>query len=268
MYDILIIGSGPAGLSAAITARARGKSVAVISNNAADSGLYRASLIGNYPGLPDISGAELSDRLVSHARAVGADLITGRVISANATKDSFGVAYGSEFESGRALILCLGATQTSIFPGEAELLGRGVSYCATCDGMLYRGKNIVVVSLAPDAPEEAEYLRGIGCHVTELKTDDITIRGDSRVRSVLADGDEIPCDGVFVLRESVAPAILLPGLESDGGYIKVDRDFSTSVPGVFAAGDCVGGALQIAKAVGEGQQAALSAATYIDRGIE
>ncbi|MDR2421456.1 MAG: FAD-dependent oxidoreductase [Oscillospiraceae bacterium] len=264
MYDILIIGSGPAGLSAAITARARGKSVAVISNSAAESGLCRAPLIANYPGLPGMSGAELSDRLVSHARGLGAAIITGRVVSALPLKGGFSVGWGGEFESGGALILALGAVQTSVFPGETELLGRGVSYCATCDGMLYRGKRVVVVPLAPDAGAEAGYLRSIGCLVTEVTADDIEILGGDKVKSVSADGESIPCDGVFILRETVAPSALLRGIETRGGYIKTDETMSASVRGVFAAGDCAGGVKQIAKAVGEGQRAAFSAISYIE----
>ncbi|MDR1328242.1 MAG: FAD-dependent oxidoreductase [Oscillospiraceae bacterium] len=260
----MIIGSGPAGLSAAITARARGKSAAVISNSATDSGLYKAPSVENYPGMPGVSGAELSRRLIAHAREMGADIITGRVTSALAASGGLSVGFGSEFETGRALILALGVVQTSVFPGEAELLGRGVSYCATCDGMLYRGKSIVVASLSDGAAEEAEYLRTIGCRVTEITTNNIEIRGGIKVEVVIADGAEIPCDGAFILRKTIAPAALLPGLETSDGFIKINADFSASVPGVFAAGDCIGGARQIAKAVGEGQLAALSAIAYID----
>jgi thioredoxin reductase (NADPH) len=266
MYDILIIGSGPAGLSAAITARARGKSVAVISNSASESGLYRAPVIDNYPGLPGVSGAELSDRLVSHALDMGAELIPGRVTSVLPSKNGMSVSYGSEFASGGALILALGATASSVFPGESELLGRGVSYCATCDGMLYRGKSVVVVSLAPDAPAEAEHLRSIGCRVTELRSENIEILGDTKAEAIVADGEKIPCDGVFVLRKIIAPTSLLPGIELLDGYIKTDAALATSVRGVFAAGDCTGGARQIAKAVGEGQTAAFSAIAYMERG--
>ncbi|MDR0838779.1 MAG: NAD(P)/FAD-dependent oxidoreductase [Oscillospiraceae bacterium] len=266
MYDIIVIGSGPAGLSAAITAAARGKSVAVISNSRTESGLFKAPVIDNYPGFPGVSGAELSGKLMVHAQGAGARILSGRVTSALSVTGGINVGYGSEFESGRALILALGIVQTHVFPGEAELLGRGVSYCATCDGMLYRGKKVVVVSLAPDAPEEAEYLRSIGCDVTEVTTTDVVIFGVDRVQSVTADGVSIPCDGVFVLRRTVAPATLLSGLETADGHIAVNDDFSTSVPGVFAAGDCVGPPYQIAKAVGEGQLAAFAAIAYIDRG--
>ena len=264
MHDIIIIGSGPAGLSAAIAARSRGKSVVIVSNNASGSGLYKAPAVDNYPGLPGISGAELSRKLLSHAVDMGAEIITGRVTSALKLNDSISVAYGNDMISGKALILTTGVVQTSVFPGEAELLGRGVSYCATCDGMLYRGRNVVVVSLSPEAAAEAEFLRSIGCGVTELTTKNVVINGTDKLESITADGSEIPCDAVFVLRPSISPSALLPGLEITNGHIVVSHGYKTTIDGVFAAGDCIGRPYQIAKAVGEGQMAAFSAIEYAD----
>ena len=264
MYDIITIGGGPAALSAAITARARNKTVAVISADYRLSGLAKAPEILNYPGIPALSGLELLERMTDHAREMGAELKEGRTVSV-IPGDTFFVSYGQEFAEGRSLILTTGIVQTRTFPGEQELLGRGVSYCATCDGMLYRGKDVCVVCAAPDADGEAEYLSSIGCRVTKLKTNRITVNGESRVESVTADGETIPCDAVFILRRSIAPATLVPGLALDGGHVTVDRHMATNLPGVFAAGDCTGQPYQIAKAVGEGQVAALSAVEYLDR---
>lgn len=263
MFDILIVGSGPAGLSAAITARMRGKSVAVISNSSADSGLAKATEVGNYPGLPGISGAELSGKMLMHAAGVGAELITGRVTTILPIGKEINVGYGSEIVAGKSLILATGIVQTSVFPGEAELLGRGVSYCATCDGMLYRGKKVCVVCLSPDAEEEADFLASIGCDVTRLKTKKIVVNGTDKVTSITADGADIPCDGVFILRQTIAHSTLLPGLETDKGHIKVDGSMKTNIQGVFAAGDCTGTPYQVAKATGEGQVAVLSAVEYL-----
>ena len=264
MRDIIIIGSGPAGLSAAITACSRDKSVTVISNDASGSGLFKAPVVDNYPGLPGISGAELSKRLCDHAMQAGAEIITGRATSALKSKSGISVAYGNDMISGKTLILAPGVIQTSVFPGEAELLGRGVSYCATCDGMLYRGKKVVVISLSPEAPAEAEYLRSIGCDVTELTTKNVVINGTSKFKSITADGDVIACDAVFILRQSISPSALLKGLDTENGHIMVSHGYMTSVEGVFAAGDCIGAPYQIAKAVGEGQLAAFSAIEYTD----
>ncbi len=263
MVDIIIIGSGPAGLSAAITARMREKSVVVISNRSAESGLAKASEVGNYPGLPGLSGAEILGKMLMHAEGMGAELITGRVTTILPMGKEISVGYGSEIVTGKSLIFATGILQTSVFPGETELLGRGVSYCATCDGMLYRGKKVCVVCLSPDAEEEADFLASIGCDVTKLKTKKITINGTDKVTSVTADGEDIPCDGVFVLRQTIAPSSLLPGIETDKNHIKVDRSMKTSILGIYAAGDCTGTPYQVAKAAGEGQVAVLSAVEYL-----
>jgi thioredoxin reductase (NADPH) len=263
MVDIIIIGSGPAGLSAAITARMREKSVVIISNSRTESGLAKAAEIGNYPGLPGISGADLSAKLVMHALGMGAELVTGRVTTVLPMGDEINVSYGTEIVSGKTLILATGIVQTSVFPGEKELLGSGVSYCATCDGMLFRGKRVCVVALSAEADEEADFLESIGCQVTRLKTKNIKINGEERVSSVTADGNDIPCDGVFILRATIAPTALVPGLETEKNHIKVDRAMRTSIPGIFAAGDCIGTPYQVVKAAGEGQIAVLSAVEYL-----
>ena len=263
MYDIVVIGSGPAGLSAAITAKMRNKSVAVISSIRTDSGLYKAAKVDNYPGFPAVSGAELLNKFSMHAAGIGAEIIRGRVTSILPMGEEFGVSYGSEMVTAKAIVLATGIVQTSVFPGEEDLLGSGVSYCATCDGMLYRGKKVCVVCLAPDAEEEAAFLESIGCDVVRLTTKNIVINGENRVTSVTADGEEIPCEGVFILRPTIAPAKLVPGLMMTDGHIQVDPKMRTNIPGVFAAGDCTGAPYQVAKAVGEGQVAVLSAAEYL-----
>ena len=267
MLEIIIIGGGPAGLSAAITARQRNLGVAVISNDSRMSGLYKAKEIGNYPGFPGISGRGLLDKLSGHASGMGAELIPGRVSAVMSAGGSFHVGYGSDILTAKALILATGVSRSSLFPGEEELLGRGVSYCATCDGMLYRGKRVCVVCLAPEAADEAGYLTSIGCEVVRLETENIVINGDEKVISVNADGEEILCDGVFILRQAIAPHLLIPGLAAENNHIRAGPSGDTSIPGIFAAGDCVGTPYQIAKAVGQGQVAALSAAEYLRSAI-
>ena len=171
-----------------------------------------------------------------------------------------------------------GVVRAAKYPGEAEYLGRGVSYCATCDGMLYRNKPVVVVGLAPDAPSEANYLKSLGCQVTYvsphepegledipwIKAGRLAVKGEQNVTGLEADGSPLPCSGIFILRRAVAPTDLLPALETEEGVIQVDRGMATNLPGVFAAGDCTGGPLQVSKAVGEGHVAALSACAYLD----
>ena len=265
MFDVIVIGGGPAGLSAAITLRQRGKEVAVISNDHTKSGLYKAKELGNYPGLPGVSGPELLSKLMDHASGMGACLISGKVSNILPGGEVFHVGYDMEFESSKCVIIATGVVQSSLFPGEEELLGRGVSYCATCDGMLFRGKKVCVIALAPEADEEAEYLKSIGCSVVLLHTNNIAINGEKNVSSVTADGEVVECDGVFILRHAIAPHMLLKGLILEDGHILVGRSYKTNIPGVFAAGDCAGTPYQIAKAVGEGQIAALSAVEYITK---
>ena len=260
-YDIIVIGSGPAGLSAALTARARNKTVLVVGNRWQDSPLARAERVDNYLGLPQQSGADLLETFHAHAKEAGVAVLEGRALSA-LPWNGFQVSGGSQVLSAGAL-----------------LLGRGVSYCATCDGMLYRGKPVAVVGRSPDAPEEANFLKNLGCQVTYLApkrpetleadipfvpTGTVSIQGQLTVTGLTANGETIPCAGVFILRPAVAPTDLLPTLATANGAIQVDRSMATNLPGVFAAGDCTGAPYQIAKAAGEGQVAALSACAYLD----
>ena len=256
-YDLLVVGGGPAGLTAAIHARARDKSVLVISNKPTASPLCKAPPMANYPGLPGVTGLELVERLLAQARDMGAEFKTGRALSVMPMGSSVMVSVENDAVEGRAVILALGVSRAAPLRGEAELLGRGVSYCATCDGMFYRNKSVVCAGDAPNVAEEVEVLRSIGCQVTEARLPGMEILGTDRVSGVrTAAGEEIPCDGVFLLRSSIAPARLAPGLELEDGYIKADGRMSTGLPGVFAAGDCTGQPLQLAKAVGQGQAAA------------
>ena len=238
-YDVLVVGSGPAGLAAAVAARGRDKSVLVVGNPWQESPLARAERIDNYLGLPGVNGRELMEHFSAHAQRVGVEFHTGRVVAVMAW-EGFALTAGSEVFQGRTLVLAPGVARLAKYPGEAELLGRGVSYCATCDGMLYRGRAVTVVGRSK-------------------------VRGTDRVSALVADGAELPCEGVFILRDALAPTDLLPDLELRNGAIAVDREMATSLPGVFAAGDCTGGPLQVAKAVGEGHTAGLSAAEYVDR---
>ena len=280
-YDIVVLGSGPAGLAAAVAARGRNKSVLVLGNRWQDSPLAKAERVDNYPGLPGRTGLELLEMLHRHAGELGAEFVVGKVLSLLAW-EGFSLTVGSQVYQGKALVLAPGVVRAAKYPGEGEYLGRGVSYCATCDGMLYRNKPVIVVGLSPDAPQEANYLRGLGCQVVYtspqrpqgldggipyVKAGKLAVKGEKTVTGLEVDGALLPCAGVFILRRAVAPTDLLPALETEEGVIRVDRRMATSVPGVFAAGDCTGGPLQVSKAVGEGHVAALSACEYLDAAL-
>ena len=264
--DVIVIGGGPAGLSAALNARARGKTVTVVSNPLEENPLWRAERVENYLGLPGVSGAELLTAFRRHAEAAGAEFREGKALSALRSGGSWYVGVGSDLLQAGAVVLAAGAVRGKKLPGEAELLGRGVSYCATCDGMLYRGKRVAVLGWTPSAGKEADFLEGIGCEVVYFhRPRDAAIQGTERVEAVTCGGVTEAVEGVFLLRPAMAPGDLLPGLKVEGGFVAVDREMATNLPGVFAAGDCTGGPLQVSKAVGEGMTAGQKAAAFIEK---
>ena len=263
-FEIIIIGGGIAGTSAALTAMNRGKRTAVIANPMESESLYKAEKITNYPGLAGLGGREMSELLRRQLDGSGAKLIRGRVLNVMDMGGSFGVAVGNDFYEAKAVILALGITREKLYPGEAEFLGRGVSYCATCDGMLYRGKTVALIGNNREAFDDADFLKSIGCNVLHFKENlRYEIRGGMKADTLIAGGQEHPVDGVFIIKDSISVSKLIDGLEYENGAIVTKRDMSTSVPGVFACGDCAGKPYQLAKAAGEGNIAALSACGYI-----
>lgn len=280
VHDLVVIGGGPAGLSAAIQARQRGKTALVISGADSDGPLWKTERVDNYLGLPEIGGRELTERFRDHAAHMGVERMEGRALNILATGGKFYISVGSEVAEAKAIVLATGVVRAAKYPGEAQLMGKGLSYCATCDGMLYRGKQVVVVGQSAEAPEEANFLQEIGCYVTYIAArppqglrEEITfvqapkveILGENTVTAVRAGERKIPCQGAFILRPTVAPTDLLPSIALENGYLAVNHDMATNIPGVFAAGDCTGLPLQISKAVGEGLIAGHRATEYIDK---
>lgn len=279
-YDIAIIGTGPAGLSAAITAKIRNKNVLLIGDGGISSKVAKAHEIRNYPGLPDISGEELAGAFLSHIERMEISVTDRRVSTVYAMGDFFALQAGEEMLETRTVILATGVVTGKPLPGEAELLGHGVSYCATCDASLYRGKSVVVIGYSPKEEKEAAFLAE-GCDevvyipvyrdepelpdtVTVIREQVKEIRTQDGRQVVVTDEGEHVTDGVFILREAIAPASLVPGLETDGGHIPVNRQMETNLPGVYACGDITGTPYQYIKAAGEGNVAALSAVRYLD----
>ena len=264
-HDVLVIGGGPAGLSAALNVRARGRSVLVVSNPLEENPLWRAERVDNYIGLPGVSGAELLTAMRRHAEEAGAEFRQGKVLNAVRMGDTWYVSVGSDMENAPAVILAAGIDRGKKFPGEAEFLGRGVSYCATCDGMLYRGKTVALVGNNKEAGEDAKFLEDIGCKVLRFTENGrYEISGGLKADTLKFRGQEYPVDGVFIIKDTVSVTRLVPGLEVEKGGIVTDRRMATNLPGVVAAGDCTGKPYQLAKAVGEGNIAALSACEYLD----
>ena len=277
-FDCAVIGSGPAGLSAAINLRQRGKTACVLG--AAPGFLSKAEQVDNYLGLPGVTGNGMIDQFLSHAKEMGIIPLEGRAANILPAGDYFMINFNGEIMESKTVILACGIARAKPIPGEAELLGRGVSYCATCDGMLYRGKKILVWGLSPEAAHEANFLASIGCSVTfvaakqppELKEEIRFIPGTVKavggepvVKWAQIGAVQEEFEGVFILRSAIAPDTLLPGLALENGSIVVNRSMETNIPGVYAAGDVTGAPLQVAKAVSEGLIAALSVADYLDR---
>lgn len=279
MVDIVVIGAGPAGLSAAVNAVTRGKSVRVFSNK--ENYLSKAERVDNHLGFYNMSGKELMDKFKNHAEAMNIRVEEGKVVNILPMGESFMVNINGEIEEAKKVILSMGVSNVKEIPGEANLLGSGVSYCATCDGMLYRGKNAVVWDQSKDALEEANYLQSIGVNVTFVSkkphSEELSkniryvfgtltqVIGDDVVKAVKAGDETIPADAVFMLRDAVAPASLIDGLQMDGNFISVNRYMETNIDGVYAAGDITGKPLQLSKAVSEGLIAAQHAAVEIDK---
>ena len=278
--DIAIIGTGPAGVSAALTATNRNKTVLLLGSREMSEKVAKAHEIRNYPGLPMVKGSELAEAFRDHLDRAGIAITEKRVGAVYAMSDYFALQIGEEMVEARAVILATGVVQANPLPGEKELLGRGVSYCATCDAPLYRGKTAAVIGYSPREEAEAAFLSEVCSEVSyfPMYKEETSLPEKVRVirekvtgiaqedgrRIVQTEKGTYAADGVFVLREAVAPDTLVPGLEADGPHVRVNRKMETSLPGVFACGDLTGTPYQYIKAAGEGNVAAISAAAYID----
>ena len=280
MYDIAIIGTGPAGVSAALTAKNRNKSILLLGRKELSGKVLKSHKILNYPGLPGIAGEDLVKAMQRHLDDMGIEITAEQVTNVYAMGDRFAIQCAKEMYESKTVIIASGVMPGKLLPGEEENLGRGVSYCATCDAALYRGKQAAVIGYSPKEEDEAEFLAEMAekVYYIPVYSDEIRLKGSNieivkgapreirreEGKSVLVLEDrEIISDGVFVLRDAVSPGQLVPGLETEGAHIKTSRDMSTSIKGLFAAGDITGTPYQDAKSVGEGNVAALSAVAYL-----
>ena len=277
--DLLVIGAGPAGISAALYARRGGLAVTVVTKGIETGGLAKTEKIENYYGFAEpISGKELLRRGAAGAERLGVQIVEDELLalSFNDTFDGFKAqAQQHEWEA-PAVVLAAGASRRTLpIPGVAEFEGRGVSYCAICDAFFYRGKQVAVIGSGEYALHEAQVLQPHAGKVMlltngeplqvpvpdaiEVRTQKLAaVEGGDRVTGVrFEDGTELPLDGIFLAIGTAGSS------ELAGTDVKVDAQQATNVPGLFAAGDCTGGLLQVAKAVHEGAVAGLSALRYV-----
>lgn len=310
-YDVAVLGAGPAGLTAALYAGRSRLKVAVIERGVPGGQAATTERIENYPGFPGgIGGMELAERMEKHAREFGAEFIPAEVTGLEADPDRkgdffvrhVGAGEGASGLTSRSVIVATGTKEKTLgVPGEKEFRGRGVSYCATCDGAFFRGKVVAVVGGGDSAVEEALYLTRYAerVHVIHrrerlrankilqeraLRNDKIQflwetvvleIKGAEggfverlRVKNVRSgDENEVKADGVFIYVGQMPNTAFLKGFLAldDEGYVVTDEDLETSVKGVFAAGDVRRKKLrQVSTAVGDGALAAMSAARYLE----
>ena len=279
-YDIAIIGSGPAGISAALNAKIRKKKFIIFGNNELTPKLAKAHEINNYLGFYRKSGKEIQEEFLNHLKEMDINITEEKINNVYAMGDYFALMVNEKMYEATTVILATGVQYGKLFAGEERLLGKGVGYCATCDAPLYKGKVVTIVSYNKHEEAEANFIATIASKVyyipiyeEEVEVDSsieiikdtpIEIIGEDKVSKLKLKNSEIDTDGIFILRDSISPGQLVPGLNIVDNHIEVDRLMKTNINGCFAAGDVVGKPYQYIKAAGEGNIAALSAVSYID----
>lgn len=282
MERLIIIGSGPAGVSAAIYAVRAGIKTTVISNGI--GALGKTDKIENYYGFPEkISGKELYERGIEGAKRLGVEFLTDEVVSVKKS-DAFYIKTPGKTLTSDALILATGVSKLAPeISGLADFEGRGVSYCAICDGFFFRGKQVAVLGTGENALNEINELKNVTSEITLLTngeeitaefpetvniiTDEIkAVEGNGKISSVsFKNGKKISVDGLFVAYKTAGSTAIAKklGAKTDGKFILTDDEMKTNIKGLFAAGDCRGGLLQISKAVYDGAVAGTSAVKYL-----
>lgn len=280
-YDIAIVGSGPAGITAAINATIRNKKVIIFGYENLSNKLYLAPKINNYVGFYGISGKDLTEKFKSHLEAMNIEITYDRVNNVYAMGDYYALMINDKVIEAKSIILATGINFSNPLKGEKEFLGKGVGYCATCDAPLYEGRVITIIGYNEESVEEANYVSEIAgtvyfipmfkgeyklnSNIKLINDKPVEIVGENFVEKIILKNTELKTDGVFFLRDNIAPDQLVPGIEIEDKHIKVNRAMETNLPGCYAAGDITGKPFQYLKAMGEGQVAALSAVSYLDR---
>ena len=300
MADIIIIGAGTAGLTAAIYAQRAGKNVLVFEGLAVGGQIVNTPDVENYPGIAHTSGFEFANALFEQAKSFGAEIRYESVKEIRTEGDVKTVVTAKDSYEAKAVILATGAKNRPLgLAREQELIGRGVSYCATCDGMFYRGKDVAVVGGGNTALEDAQFLSGYCSHVSLIHRRDAfrgeernaerlrektnvefvlnanvtAITGDKRVEGIevtnklTGEVREIPVSGLFIAVGQMPANEAFSGIVGldDKGYIIAGENCETGTPGIFAAGDCrTKEVRQLATAASDGAVAGLAAAKYVD----
>ncbi len=278
--DIAIVGSGPAGISSALNAKIRNKTFKVFGTKEISPKLTKAHQINNYLGFYGKSGREIRDEFAKHLESMDIEITEEKINNIYSMGDYFALMGSQNTYEATTVILATGVNFGKSLKGEEEYLGRGVGYCATCDAPLYKDKVVTIIAYNKHEEAEANFLAQVASKVyyvpmykEEVEVDEkieivkdipVEIVGEQFVQKLILKNNEIETDGLFILRDSISPGQLVPGLELDKNHVQVDRKMRTNLKGCFAAGDIVGTPYQYIKAAGEGNIAALSAVSYID----
>ena len=301
MYDVIVVGGGPAGLTAALYAARAGKDVLVLEGANPGGQINDSPLVDNYPGLPGMSWAQFAQDLVKQTLDQGARLREEEVIALRVRGELLEVTTDAGRYTAPALVLATGVTHRKLgLPGEDELIGMGVSYCAVCDGAFYQDRPVAVVGGGDTALQEALFLSARCSQVTLIHRRDL-FRGESRLVQQLRERNnvqlrlsctvealhsgpegltgltirdvktgstqELAVDGLFVAVGQQPHSQIFSNLvmTDDQGYFLAGEDCAASLPGVFVAGDCrVKSVRQLTTAVGDGAVAGLGASRYVD----
>ncbi|MBQ2751409.1 MAG: FAD-dependent oxidoreductase [Oscillospiraceae bacterium] len=285
MYDVILVGHGPAAVSAALYLRRANKTAALIGKDF--GALEKAEKIENYFGLSaPLSGIELAKTGLEQANALGADIIEDEIFDISWMGDFTLTGKKQSYQAKSVVIACGSARKTLPIKGMAEHEGKGVSYCAVCDAFFYRGKTVGVLGAGEYALHELEHLlnvvekaylftngepapENLPDKTTAITEKIVEVCGENIVDSVLLqNGEKIDLSGLFVALGSASAADFARklGVPVENGVILVDEKMCTMVEGLFAAGDCIGGLKQVATAVAEGAQAAMSVIAFLNKG--
>lgn len=283
-FDIAIIGTGPAGLEAALTAKNRNKSIVLYGTKSLTNKMQVVDHpITNYLGLSNVTGKQMAEAFTKQLEEAGIEITESRVTAVYAMGDYYALQLSDNTMSeASTVILATGVVAGKPYPGEEQFLGRGVSYCATCDAPLYKGKVVAVIGGSEEEEAEADFL-GEVCskvyyfplykgepsfaheNVEVVHERPMEIKGMMKASSLVTDQKEYNVDCTFILRTAQFPGQLVPGLDTEGNAVKVDMQMRTNLPGLYAAGDLTGQPYQYIKSAGQGNVAAISAASYLDQ---
>ncbi|MCS6131470.1 NAD(P)/FAD-dependent oxidoreductase [Clostridium botulinum] len=279
-YDVAIIGSGPAGLSAALNAKIRNKRFIIFGSSNLSSKLEQAPKINNYLGFYGISGEDLKEKFLNHIKSMKINIKNERINNIYAMGEYFTLMGNEEIYESNTVIIATGVEYTKALDGEEEFLGKGVGYCATCDAPLYKNKIVSIISYHKEGEKDANYVselaetvyyipmyRGeydINDKITIIEDKPVKIVGEEKVEKLILKENNLITEGIFLLKDSISPKELVPGLKIVNGHVEVKRNMETNIKGCFAAGDCTGKPYQYIKAAGEGNIAVLSAVAYLD----